>query len=104
MSPCRRGRRSCADRRQARWVRIDLDARPRDRARRDRRSARPGRHYLEGAPEDVADYLLALDAINFGSGWFPTLHKRSEGRRLVGGYFTVAWALAEHVRAHGPPR
>jgi len=60
----------------------------------------PERHYLEGAPEDVAMYLLTLDAINFGSGWFPTLRKR-EG---CSGYFTVAWALAERFRTHGPLR
>ena len=58
----------------------------------------PERHYLEGPPEDVAAYLLALDAINFGSGWFPTLRKRPG----VSGYFTVAWALAERFRASGP--
>jgi hypothetical protein len=55
-------------------------------------------HYLEGDPEDVAAYLLTLDAINFGSGWFPTLRKRA-GRS---GYFTVAWALADRFRAQGP--
>lgn len=44
------------------------------------------RHYLEGAPEDVADFMLALDSINFGSGWFPTLRKRPG----CSGYFTVA--------------
>ncbi len=59
-------------------------------------------HYLEGEPEDVADYVLALDAINFGSGWFPTLRKRQEHGRALSGYFTVAWGLAEHVRAGGP--
>jgi hypothetical protein len=55
----------------------------------------PQRHYLEGPADDVAAYLLVLDAINFGSGWFPTLRKR------VGcsGYFTVAWALADRWRA-----
>ena len=58
----------------------------------------PERHYLEGAPEDVAAYLVALDAINFGSGWFPTLRKRPG----VSGYFTVAWALAERFRGSGP--
>src|SRR5918992_427097 len=67
----------------ARFVSIDLDAEA---------------HYLEGDPGDVAAYLLTLDAVNFGSGWFPTLRKRP-GRS---GYFTVAWALADRFRAHGP--
>jgi hypothetical protein len=63
----------------------------------------PVRHYLEGQPADVAMYLLALDTINFGSGWFPTLHKRTDSAtgRTVSGYFTVAWNLADHVRVHG---
>ena len=63
----------------------------------------PLTHYLEGPEPDVATYLLTLDAINFGSGWFPTLVKR---RRPDGsscsGYFTVAWGLADRFRAHGP--
>src|SRR3954449_4317207 len=60
------------------------------------------RHYLEGKPEDVATYLLALDAINFGSGWFPTLRKRrGPDGALVSGYFTVAWGLADRFRALG---
>lgn len=61
----------------------------------------PESHYLEGEPADVADYLLALDAINFGSGWFPLLRKRHEHGRPVSGYFTVAWGLSEHVRGGG---
>src|SRR5918995_1635942 len=55
----------------------------------------PERHYLEGSREDVAAYLLTLDAINFGSGWFPTLRKRPG----CSGYFTVAWALADFFRS-----
>jgi hypothetical protein len=47
--------------------------------------------------------MLALDAINFGSGWFPTLRKRMAHGETVSGYFTVAWNLADHVRTHGPP-
>jgi hypothetical protein len=86
----------------AEHVRIDLDAaaevRPAEPLPLD-----PERHYLEGEPADVADYMLALDAINFGSGWFPTLHKRELHGRPVSGYFTVAWGMADHVRAHGPP-
>ena len=58
----------------------------------------PERHYLEGSRDDVAAYLLTLDAINFGSGWFPTLRKRPGSS----GYYTVAWALAERFRSDGP--
>jgi hypothetical protein len=57
----------------------------------------PERHYLEGSPEDVADYMLVLDSINFGSGWFPTLRKRPG----MSGYFTVASSLADFWRASG---
>jgi hypothetical protein len=86
----------------ARSVRIDLDALaaldPGPPPELD-----PGRHYLEGEPEAVATYLLALDAINFGSGWFPTLRKRrGPDGNAVSGYFTVAWGLADRFRALGP--
>ena len=94
---------------QAQWVRIDMDAIADEEVlakiadARSRRAARaeldPVRHYLEGEPADVADYLLALDAINFGSGWFPTLRKRLDGGAPVSGYFTVAWGLTDYVRA-----
>jgi hypothetical protein len=56
------------------------------------------RHYLEGSAEDVADYMLALDTINFGSGWFPTLRKRPG----CSGYFTVAASLTNRWRSDGP--
>ncbi|MGH2897698.1 MAG: queuosine salvage family protein [Solirubrobacteraceae bacterium] len=58
----------------------------------------PVRHYLDGSPADVAAYFLTVDAVNFGSGWFPTLRKRAGSS----GYFTVAWAIADRFRAHGP--
>jgi len=58
----------------------------------------PERHYLEGSREDVAAYIFTLDAINFGSGWFPTLRKRPG----CSGYYTVAWALADRFREQGP--
>jgi hypothetical protein len=98
MSLCDEVRRSCAYvAGRARWVSIDLgrlgSIEPGPAPELD-----PVRHYLEGSPEDVAMYVLTLDAINFGSGWFPTLRKR-EG---CSGYYTVAWALADHFRAHGP--
>jgi Potential Queuosine, Q, salvage protein family len=81
----------------ARFVSIELDA-ARPPAEAGPPALDPEAHYLEGTPGDVAAYLLTLDAINFGSGWFPTLRKRP-GRS---GYFTVAWALADRFRADGP--
>jgi hypothetical protein len=58
----------------------------------------PESHYLEGSREAVTAYLLMLDAVNFGSGWFPTLHKRPG----CSGYGTVARALADQFRSEGP--
>jgi hypothetical protein len=90
-------RRSCrAIAEGARFVSIDLDGlgevEPSAPPELD-----PERHFLEGTPDDVAAYMLTLDAINFGSGWFPTLRKRPG----CSGYFTVAWALADFFRAGG---
>jgi putative queuosine salvage protein len=81
----------------ARWVEIDVDAlgriEPGPPPELDRE-----RHYVDGPPEAVAAYMLTLDAINFGSGWFPTLRKRPGSS----GYFTIGWALADRFREHGP--
>jgi hypothetical protein len=57
----------------------------------------PGVYPLDGSAEERAAFFLTLDAINFGSGWFPTLRKR-EGRS---GYFTIALGLRDRFRAHG---
>ena len=90
-------RAACAEiARTARHVRIDedrleaVDPGPPPELDRDR-------HYLEGAPEDVADFMLILDSINFGSGWFPTLRKRPG----MSGYFTVASSLTDFWRRDG---
>ncbi len=97
MALCDDVRASCARiARGARWVSIDLDALgevvPGEPPALD-----PVRHYLEGSETEVATYMLVVDAVNFGSGWFPTLAKRTD----CSGYFTVAWALADRFRAHG---
>lgn len=47
-------------------------------------------HYL-GAPDQTLAYLVTLDAINFGSGYFPHLRKRTG----LSGYFTVASSLKD---------
>ena len=81
----------------ARHVSIDLDAAP-SLEPAPPPALDPERHYLEGDTAEVAAYLLILDAINFGSGWFPTLRKRPG----CSGYLTVAWALTDRFREHGP--
>lgn len=57
----------------------------------------PGRVGL-GDAETTASFVVALDSINFGSGWFPTLRKRPG----MSGYHTIATSLREHVEATGP--
>ncbi len=51
-----------------------------------------------GPPRSTLAYVVTLDAINFGSGWFPKLRKR-HGRS---GYFTVAMGLRDRFDAEGP--
>ena len=53
---------------------------------------------LPGSREQLAAFWLTLDAVNFGSGWFPTLRKRP-GRS---GYHTISAALRERYEQHGP--
>ncbi len=98
MGLCEDVRRGCAAiAADARWVEIDpgrlaeIEPGPEPVLDADR-------HFLEGPPDRVAAYVLTLDAVNFGSGWFPTLRKRPG----CSGYFTVASALADHARAQGP--
>jgi len=50
----------------------------------------PATHYL-GEPELTLAYVVTLDAINFGSGYFPHLQKRPG----LSGYFTVAASLKD---------
>src|SRR5262249_39576676 len=53
--------------------------------------------------ETEAAYWLTLDAINFGSGWFPTLRKRSEQT----GYRTIAAGIRRRFEEAGrwtPPQ
>ena len=57
----------------------------------------PAHHDVSADAETRALFVLALDAVNFGSGWFPVLAKRPGHS----GYHTIAAGLAEHVRARG---
>src|SRR6476469_664552 len=57
----------------------------------------PATELVEGGREPRAAFVLCLDAINFGSGWWPTIRKRP-GRS---GYFTIAAGLTERFREEG---
>lgn len=57
----------------------------------------PAHHHLD-TPEATLAYVITLDAVNFGSGWFPHLAKRPG----CSGYFTIATALKEHFDENGP--
>jgi hypothetical protein len=57
----------------------------------------PLTHYL-GHGDDTLAFFITLDSINFGSGYFPRLHKRPG----MSGYFTVASSLKDAFREHGP--
>ena len=58
----------------------------------------PESHLTDGTREVLAAFWLTLDAINFGSGWFPTLRKPG-GRS---GYFTIATAVTRRFSERGP--
>jgi Potential Queuosine, Q, salvage protein family len=94
-------RRTCAvvaDR--AEHVRISDVAIPSYAAGLDPPASRAGAEQ-EPAParrRDQAAFWVTLDAINFGSGWFPTLQKRPG----QSGYFTIAGGLGERFKRSGP--
>jgi hypothetical protein len=58
----------------------------------------PEIHLVGRRREELAAFWLTLDAINFGSGWFPTLRKRP-GRS---GYFTIAGGVRDRFQDYGP--
>jgi Potential Queuosine, Q, salvage protein family len=80
----------------ARWVGID-DSAP--VAAGGIAGLNPELHLLDAPAEDVARYVLVLDAINFGSGWFPTL--RLDAGESPTNAFTRR--LTDRARAHGGP-
>jgi hypothetical protein len=53
---------------------------------------------LDGDVEALVTYTLCLDAINFGSGWFPQLAKRPG----LSGYRTIEALLRERFERMGP--
>ncbi len=92
----------------ARFVRIDharLEQYARDFpvAEIGRATLDPATHYVDRG-KDTLLFVLALDTINFGSGYFPHIKKRPgpHGGNMSG-YFTVAAGLNDWFKAEGPP-
>jgi len=88
--------------RQARHVRIERQAIAAYGAALPLDAPNPGpdpqAHLVSGTREQLAAFWLTLDAVNFGSGWFPTLRKRV-GRS---GYFTIAAGIRDRFVTEGP--
>ena len=59
--------------------------------------ADPRMHLLEGNREQLAAFAICLNAINFGSGWWPTIVKRDG----LSGYGTIAAGVTERFRDRG---
>jgi hypothetical protein len=87
-----RVRRHCAEvAADARDVRIDPQA---EVAAGGISGLDPTLHYLEGSRADVARYVLILDAINFGSGWFDELDTTTDA---------LTERLTAYTRERGAP-
>ncbi len=87
---------------QARFVKIDAEAAralARSLAETDVEPLQldPAHHHL-GHDEETLAFIVTLDAVNFGSGYFPRLRKRPG----ASGYYTIAGALADHYASSGP--
>ncbi len=83
---------------RARYVRINQDAIPAYAVSLPTPTSCAEDETLPGSQEDRAAFWLTLDAINFGSGWFPTLNKRPG----QSGYHTIAAGVRERFEHQGP--
>ena len=84
--------------RRARHVAVNDEAVPAYAASLPAALAHPTTQLASDARSERAAYWLTLDAINFGSGWFPTLRKRP-GRS---GYDTIAAGVTARFERDGP--
>ena len=87
--------------RRARLVRIDDAALERLAALFSRERPRPPEidpaHQRIGDDETTLAFVLTMNAVNFGSGWFPELRKPAG----QGGYMTLSSALRAHFERSG---
>jgi Queuosine salvage protein len=84
---------------RSRWVRIDEGRIP---AYAETLPAAPGETERDPLPEvgrgPAVAFAICLNAINFGSGWWPTISKRPG----CSGYGTIAAGVRERFAAAGP--
>ena len=83
---------------RARQVRINREVIPGYAVSLAAFDAGPGDENPPASRTDRAAFWLTLDAINFGSGWFPTLKKRAG----QSGYHTIAGGVRERFESQGP--
>jgi hypothetical protein len=85
---------------RARWVRIDEAKIERYAAglRRAVENESAEERSAEYEPEAAAAFAICMNAINFGSGWWPTIRKRPG----VSGYSTMAAGVSERFDSAGP--
>lgn len=85
----------------ARWVRLDDAGLERTAALLDAAPA-PGPHPAAGLgfdPHGTAGCVMVMAALNFGSGWWPTVRRRPG----MSGASTMMAGLMEAFRVDGPP-
>jgi hypothetical protein len=86
---------------EPRWVRIERDRIP-DYAASLPLELVPAQldpaFHFHGDEDTTAAFVVTLDAINFGSGYFPHLRRRDQHS----GYFHIARALTARFQNHGP--
>jgi putative queuosine salvage protein len=93
---CEEVRRYCAQvAASARWVWVDASA---GFVEPGVAGLDPDVHLLDAPPQDVARYVLIMDAVNFGSGWFPTLAPYDEPATDA-----ISRRLSAHARERGRP-
>jgi hypothetical protein len=83
---------------------VRLDAEALERLAERLAAERPAPATLDPGSRPFADeatsvaWVLTLNAVNFGSGWFPVLRKRPG----LSGYLSIATCLREHFAREGP--
>jgi hypothetical protein len=83
---------------RARSVRIDEEAIAEYAARLPQPGSEDEPAPFAGDPETAAAFAICMNAINFGSGWWPTIRKRPHHS----GYATMAAGVSDRFTAVGP--